>query len=152
MVSDALIASDAPLDVEQRDILAALVDAIVPASDDGRMPSARECDFPGYLARSAPDFLPEIVEILRSFDSGFATETLSLRCERVRAFSEQAPEPFNRLLAQVYGCYYQDPQVLEAIGLSAGPPFPRGNALEAGDLSLLDPVLESKADWRRDVG
>ena len=150
-MSEGLIASDAALDAEQREILEALVDTIVPASEDGRMPSARECGFAGYLARNAPEFLPELAGILADFDSAFATQPARLRYERVKAFSEQEPEPFNRLLAQVYGCYYQEERVLTAIGLRAGPPFPNGNTLEPGDLSLLDPVLNSPAHWRRHV-
>jgi len=150
-LSEGLIASDAALDAEQREILEALVDTIVPASEDGRMPSARECDFPGFLARNAPDFLPELTGILADFDSGFTTQPARLRYERVKAFSERTPESFNRLLAQVYGCYYQDERVLAAIGLGAGAPFPRGNTLEPGDLSLLDPVLKNPGTWRRHV-
>jgi len=41
--------------------------------------------------------------------------------------------------------------VLRAIGVGAGPPFPRGNTVEQGDLSLLDPVLGSSTNWRREV-
>ena len=150
-MSEGLIASDAALDAEQREILEALVDTIVPASEDGRMPSARECGFASYLARNAPEFLPELTGILAEFDSAFATQPARLRYERVTAFSEQEPEPFNRLLAEVFGCYYQDERVLAAIGLRAGPPFPNGNTLEPGDLSLLDPVLKNPGTWRRHV-
>ena len=67
----------------------------------------------------------------------------------MKAFSEEAPNTFNALLAQVYGCYYQDNRVLQVFGLSAGPPFPRGNAVDPGDLSLLDPVLKNPTRWRR---
>ena len=148
-MSDRLIASDAALGAEQRALLGALVDTIVPESDDGRMPSARELDFAGYLHRNAPDFLPELAGVLAYFDAEFVTQPLSVRYERVKAFSEEAPDTFNALLAQVYGCYYQDNRVLQVFGLSAGPPFPRGNAVDPGDLSLLDPVLKNPTRWRR---
>ena len=39
--------------------------------------------------------------------------------------------------------------MLEAIGVGVGPPFPRGNTVEPGDLSLLDPVSKNKTTWRR---
>lgn len=150
-MNDELIASDAPLDDGRREILAALADALVPASENGVMPSAGELDLAGYLGRNAGDFLGELAEILARFDDGFASEPLAMRCERLKEFSEAEPESFGRLLAEVYGCYYQDARVLEGIGVGAGPPFPRGNTVEAGDLSLLDPVLANPTNWRRDV-
>ena len=150
-MNDELIASDAPLDDAQCDILAALADTLVPASDDGAMPSAKELDLAGHLARYASDFLPALAEILARFDDGFVSEPLNVRCEQLQAFSEAEPESFGRLLAEVYGCYYQDARVLAGIGVGAGPPFPRGNTVEPGDLSLLDPVLANPTGWRRDV-
>ena len=150
-MNDGLIASDAPFTPEERAILDALADTIVPASDDGVMPSAGELDVAGYVAANAADFLEELGEILAGFEAGFADEPLAFRFERVKAFSEAQPECFQRLLAEVYGCYYQGGRVLEAVGVGAGPPFPRGNTVEPGDLSLLDPVMSSSAKWRREV-
>ncbi len=150
-MNDGLIASDAPFTPEEREILGALADTLVPASEDGVMPSAGELDIAGYVAGNAADFLPELGEILAGLDAGFAEEPLGIRVEHVKAFSEARPESFQRLLAEVYGCYYQDARVLEGIGAGAGPPFPRGNTVEPGDLSLLDPVMGSSTNWRREV-
>ena len=148
-MNDGLIASDAPRTPEQHAVLAALADTIVPASEDGLMPGAGSLDILGYLQRAAEDFLPELPAILDAFDPAFAAEDLAMRYERVKAWSEEAPEAFQALLGHVYGCYYQDAGVLETIGVGAGAPFPRGNAVEPGDLSLLDPVMEKPLEWRR---
>ena len=148
-MNDGLIASDAPLTPEQHAVLTALADTIVPASEDGLMPGAGTLDFLGYLQRAAEEFLPELPEILDAFEATFATEDLAMRYERVQAWSEAAPETFQALLGHVYGCYYQDAGVLEAVGVGAGPPFPRGNTVEPGDLSLLDPVMQNPLEWRR---
>ena len=150
-MNDKLIASDAPFTPEEHAILRALADTIVPASEDGVMPSAGELDVAGFVAENAADFLEELGEILDAFDAEFAGETLAVRVDQVKAFSEARPEAFQRLLAEVYGCYYQDPRALEGIGVGAGPPFPRGNTVESGDLSLLDPVMANPTNWRRDV-
>ena len=150
-MNDEIIASDAPFTPEKQAILSALADTIVPASEDGGMPSASELDVAGYVAENAADFLEGLGEILDAFDAEFAGETLEVRVDRVKAFSEARPEAFHRLLAEVYGCYYQDARVLEGIGVGAGPPFPRGNTVEPGDLSLLDPVMANPTKWRRDV-
>jgi len=150
-MNDELIASDAPFTPEESTILDALADTIVPASEDGVMPSAGELDVAGYVANNAADFLTELGEILDGFDAGFAEQTLAVRVDQVKALSEAQPEAFQRLLAEVYGCYYQDARVLEGIGVNPGPPFPRGNTVEPGDLSLLDPVMGNPTKWRRDV-
>lgn len=148
-MNDGLIASDAPLTAERHAVLTALADTIVPPSEDGLMPGAGTLDVLGYLQRAAEDFLPELPEILDAFDATFAAEDLAMRYERVKAWSEESPEAFQALLGHVYGCYYQDAGVLEAIGVGAGPPFPRGNTVEPGDLSLLDPVMKNPLEWRR---
>lgn len=148
-MNDGLIASDAPLTAERQAVLTALADTVVPPSEDGLMPGAGTLDVLGYLQRAAEDFLPDLPDILDAFDATFATEDPAMRYERVKAWSEAAPETFQALLGHVYGCYYQDAEVLEAIGVGAGPPFPRGNTVEPGDLSLLDPVMENPLEWRR---
>jgi len=150
-MNDELIASDAPFTPEEHAILTALADTIVPASEDGVMPSAGELDVAGYVAQNAADFVQELGEIIEGFDAEFAGQTLAVRVDQVKAFSEAQPEAFHRLLAEMYGCYYQDARVLEGIGVNPGPPFPRGNTVEPGDLSLLDPVMGNPTKWRRDV-
>ena len=103
-----------------------------------------EFDFLGYLEGALrPSSSPNFQQILVRFDADFPAEDLATRYERVKAWSEEAPEPFQTLLGHVYGCYYQDAGVQEAIGVGAGPPFPRGNTVEEGDLSLLDPVMRN---------
>jgi hypothetical protein len=44
------------------------------------------------------------------------------------------------VLVLVTQSYYQNSEVLRALNKHDGPPFPRGNDLEQGDWSLLDPV------------
>jgi hypothetical protein len=50
----------------------------------------------------------------------------------------------------VLQCYYRDDRVLEALGLEARAPFPKGHVLEQGDWSLLDAVRSRPALWRDD--
>ena len=86
---EELIASDAPLTDAQRNILAALADTLVPASDNGVMPSAGQLDLLGYLQRNAADFLPELTaNILARFDDDFPSTPLADRCDQMQAFSE----------------------------------------------------------------
>lgn len=149
MKDDSVIASDQPLDAAQRAKLAALLDVIVPASDDGRLPSAAEMDLLGYLGTEAAVFAPMLSGILAAFDEAFAERPFAQRLDSVQAFSEAEPQAFEALLFHVYGCYYADDRVLEAIGVGEGPPFPRGNQVQPGDLDLLDPVTKLNKGYRR---
>lgn len=148
-MSDKIISSDHPLPAAQREILTALLETIVPRSEDGNMPSAGELDLAGYLAGTAPEFLPALEQTLALLEESFPTLPPTDRYEEVKRFSETHGELFAQLLVHTYAMYYQDARVLEGIGTSAGPPFPRGNSVEPGDLSLLDVVLEKPRGYRK---
>ena len=60
------------------------------------------------------------------------------------------PKFLRDLALQPVTLYYQDDRVMEAIGLEARPPFPKGSEVVAGDLSLLDPV-RARGQVYRDV-
>ncbi len=149
MTINDVIATDHPLTPQQRQTLSALLDTLVPASDDGNMPSAQVLDFIGYLNDNAADFVASVVDIVGHFDGAFAGQALADRVTAVEAFSKTHPALFGNLLLHTYACYYQDDRVLEGIGEAAGPPFPRGNTVEVGDLSLLDPVVRQSRTYRK---
>ena len=136
-----LISTDRSLTAAQQATLAALLDTLVPASDDGRMPSAADVGFLGHITAQDEAYLAQLQPVLDRFDASFATRALDERCTFVQRFSTDDPAAFNALLLRVYDCYYQDDRVRRAIGVVTGAPFPQGNVVEAGDLSLLDPVL-----------
>lgn len=140
-----IISTDHPLDRSQQAVLAALLDTLVPASEDGEMPSAAEVGFDAYLLTQAEDFIPELTSTLEHFDVSFTELPLAERCDRVSTFSTEMPDAFRNLLTRVYDCYYQNDRVREQIGVVKGAPFPQGNQITPGDLSLLDPVIENSA-------
>jgi len=144
-----LIATDNPFSASEQDILRVLADTLVPASEDGRMISAGELDVAGYVAANAEPLLPALKEVLAQFGAEFCALPLAERVSRVQTFSATNHELFATILFNIYACYYQEDQVLVGIGMEAGPPFPRGNTVEAGDLSLLDPVIKSDRSYRR---
>ena len=137
-----IISTDFPLTDDQRIRLGVLLDTLIPASGDGRMPSAAEVDFESYLQDQGADLLSSLPSILGRLDERFAELALEARGDQVHAFSTNHPEEFSYLLHHVYDCYYQDDRVRTGIGVVTGPLFPQGNSLPAGDLSLLDPVIE----------
>ena len=143
-----LISTDHPLSKEERRTLLALLDTLLPASEDLGMPSAADTDFDGYLRNQASDLLPTLQAAVAYFDEPFADLSLEARVERVSAFSTEQPELFIALVPRVYDCYYQDDRVRQKIGVVSGAVFPQGNEVMPGDLSLLDPVIERSDSHR----
>jgi len=140
-----------PLSEQRQSLLAALLDALIPASKDGTMPSAADVDFKYYLSTQAADFIADLTSILRKLDPAFPDLSLSERCEQLTEFSASEPQAFQNLLSRVYDCYYQDDRVRSEIGVVSGAVFPQGNQIIPGDLALLDPVIKnaSRHGYRR---
>jgi hypothetical protein len=142
------ISKERRMDEKASAVLGALLDTLVPASDDGRLPSASKVDFLGHLERFDAEYVPTLFGTLSAFDDAFASLALSARVPVVAQFAKTDPAAFWQLLQRVYDCYYQDPRVRVAIGAAVGAPFPQGNTLLAGDLSLLDPVIRNREKFR----
>ena len=150
------IATDSPLDPTQRGIFDILLGMIVPASADGRKPSAAEVDVLGYIVEREADSLPTLREELDALAARARGQTghafLDLTAaeqQRVVADARAAAPEFLRGLAlHTVTSYYQDDRVLEALGMEARPPFPQGYEVREGDLSLLDPVRQRDPFYR----
>ena len=157
MADDELIQTDHPLNEEQKNTLDALLKLVIPASEDGKMPSAAEVGFLEYLVDSEPDFLPQVKQCLEVITDAAKTvhdKTLSELGEPeqealVNKLRSSEGELFNLLTSLVLSCYYQHDRVMIGIGLEARPPFPKGNEVHGGDLSLLQPVKQRGKVWRR---
>ena len=158
MSSDDIISSDASLDAEQSRTFVTVLDLIITASDDGRFPSAADMDVLGYIVKTEPELLDTIrLELDRlnavskdlhgvAFGDASGVERQAL-LDEVRG---DEPNFLRDLALQTVTLYYQDDRVMEAIGLEARPPFPKGYEVVAGDLSLLDPV-RARGQVYRDV-
>jgi hypothetical protein len=138
-----LISTDHPFTETERQTLTTLLDTLLPRSDELEMPSAAEVDFDLYLQQQAADLIPALQQTLGYFDAEFSELALQKRVELVTSFSTDHPELFMAVLPRIYDCYYQDDRVRGEIGVITGAPFPRGNEVMPGDLSLLDPVIEA---------
>jgi hypothetical protein len=144
-----VITTDSPLSAQQQDKLSALLDAIIPANQQKSLPSAKDLELVAYLNEQAADFIPLLIQGLDDLDDHFAQLTPTARHPVVERLGKTQAELFNGLLFHAFACYYQDDHVLEALGLGAGPPFPRGNEVVEGDMSLLDPVLKQPRLYRK---
>lgn len=157
-MSKAPIATDSPLDETQRGIFLVLLEMIVPASADGRKPSAAEVDVLGYIVAREADSLPTLREELDAVEDraqekterAFLDLTAAEQQRLVADARAEAPAFLRGLALHTVTSYYQDDRVLEALGLEARPPFPQGYEVRPGDLSLLDPVRR-RAPFYRDA-
>ncbi len=147
-MTDDLITTDHPLNADQQAVLTALLDTLIPPSDDGLMPGAGSLDLVRHLREGGDNNEEMLVGLVDQFDAAFSTFDADARESAVQAFSTSQPELFEWLLMNTYMMYYKTDQVLEGIGMSAGPPFPRGNTIIDGDISSLDRVVERGKSYR----
>ena len=131
--------------------MAALVDAIIPASDDGGLPGAAALDLVTHIERSAKQnaMLRPVIEYglsavaelaAKRSPSGLAGVSAADWSAALREFTETDQFFLPAFLFLVYGGYYQHPRVLAALGLEPRPPHPKGYEMAPDDWSLLDPV------------
>jgi hypothetical protein len=141
----------APFTAQQLRALAHVLDDLIPASADGRLPAAGALGVAAYVERSLgamPELKTMVGEGLTALDAmarrrhpdGLDAMDAAQRAAVLRehASSPHAFPPI--LILHAFAGYYQDPRILALLGMPARPPHPEGYELEAGDLSLLDPV------------
>lgn len=140
--------------------LAAVLDAVVPASGDGRLPGAGALGLAGAIeaaVRRSPDFGVAIraglaaleALALRRAPDGFEALAAPEREAALRELASEQPGFLPGLLFQTYAAYYQHPRVLEGLGLEPRPPHPKGYEMEESDLALLDAVRRRPALYRK---
>lgn len=143
-----------PLSDVQQTTLAAVLDALIPPSEDGRLPGAGEL---GLATEPAPPELRPIIEqglaaleelSLREHDSAFAELAPAERAQALTELGTTQPAFVPGLMFHTYVTYYQHDRVQEGLGLEVRPPFPDGYDMEPSDLSLLDPVRERPKLYR----
>jgi hypothetical protein len=141
------MASDTRPTEPRLDALAWVLDEIVPRSADGRMRGAGEIGLAPVIA-SLPDVaailepgLEEVEALARA--AGYEHLRDVPKRERrglLEATTERQPSFVPTLVARTFIAYYQQPEVLDAIGIGAGPLYPRGFEVAPTDFAILDPV------------
>lgn len=153
-MNDKIIATE-NFDAELRRTLIALLDTMIPTSDEFNAPSAGTDDIVRDVERSMSASAQTVVsEMLLRLNERSTARFEELNAEeRWQAFSElqQTDGQALRTLAGILlQCYYRNDQVLESLGMEARSPFPLGNEVEQGDWSLLDPV-KARGSFYREV-
>ena len=141
----------APWNEAESHLLSALLDEIVPASADGRVPAAGALGVAEFLARRAVDD-PELTALLRgvlSLAASLATARgasfndldTAGRIAVVEALEREAPDAFTALLWHTYMGYYSRADVRPHFGLSDRPTQPEGYELPDDDPDELAEML-----------
>jgi Gluconate 2-dehydrogenase subunit 3 len=153
-------ASASGLSLDERRALASVLDELIPPSEDGQLPGAGEIGLASHIERALrlrPELRAALVPGLAALDAiargrgapGFSDLSRRERLEVLRAAEVETPTFLPTLTFLTYVGYYENPRVLEALGLEARPPFPEGHEVEPTDFSILDPVRERAPMYRK---
>lgn len=149
--------ADTAFDSARRATLTAVLDRIIPPSEDGRLPGAGALGLVAALEEGLGAMLPFTARGLDALDAlarergarGFPALSEGDRTEVMNAHAAADPGFLPGLVFQVYSAYYQHPRVLSGLGLEPRPPHPKGYALEQPDLdALLAPVRARQKLYR----
>ena len=135
-------------------LLGALLDRIVPASADGRIPAAGAFGVAGFLADRAsadPALAARLRQVLgraaalaEARGASFGALDRAERDAIVETVEREAPAAFAALVRHVYMGYYSRADVRPLFGLSAAPTQPQGYEVPDDDpdemAALLAPV------------
>ena len=139
---------------EQARDLSSVLDEIIPPSADGKLPGAGELGLVEYLEgalQRMSDLQAMIIEGLAALDELARSRNAAYfaalcKEDKVALLNEQGfvfP-----LMFQTYIGYYQSARVVQALGLEARPPHPKGYEIGASDLTLLDGVVRRRKLYR----
>ncbi|MFK7964033.1 MAG: gluconate 2-dehydrogenase subunit 3 family protein [Burkholderiaceae bacterium] len=146
-----------PFSATQSATLNALMNLMIPASADGKMPAASSLglyDDLSSLPMPARNTLERGLNWLAAQSASrhgqaFADLTEAAASALVDTLRHDDAPFVNAFTLQTTGRYLQHDQVMNALGLEARPPWPKGYEVPQGDWGLLDPVRERGAVWRQ---
>ena len=142
-------------DNTQRELLDALLDQIIPASDDGRIPSAGALGVADFIG----DRIAADGELGSLIQRGLAKAAMLISAnghrvepDVVRQLEQDAPDFFETLIRQTYMGYYSRGDIRGLLGLSPKPVHPDGYDVPGQDLdeieALTAPVRERGRCYR----
>lgn len=150
---------DASFNAAQRRALAHVLDDLIPASADGTLPAAGALGCSAYVEQSLgalPELKAMVADGLTALDAlarsrdpgGLDAMTPETRAGVLleHAGAEHAFPPI--LVLHAFAAYYQDPRILEILGMPPRAPHPKGYEMGADDLSLLAPVRQRGRIYR----
>ena len=148
------IASDAPFDAAQKELVAFVAAAMIPADASRNMPAA---DHPHILRDILQTAVAAELAAICAYVNRLAHNVLG--CDFAQANFDQKNELANNLagsnapevrgfVSLVVQCYFRDDRVLGALGLEVRAPFPKGYDVPTGEWDLLETVKRRQPFYR----
>ena len=136
----------ASFSADQKRILACVLDQLIPADPQRRLPAAGEVGVADYIETTLhglPDLWSLIVQGLADLEAAarqrFACSFEALGRDEKHSLLQEQGFVFP-LTFHTYIGYYQHSTVASALGMRTGAPHPQGYDMRKDDLSLLDVV------------
>jgi len=147
----------APFSEAERAALDVLMDLLIPASADGRMPAARSLRLYDNIATMRSRERTILGEGLAELDRraladhgvSFAQLDQTRAKALVDAMRGEGSVFVQTFVAQTVGRYVSQPSVMPLLGLEVRPLWPQGNVVAEGDWSLLEVVREREKFYRK---
>ena len=125
-------------------VLTSILDELIPASTDGKIPGAGSVVSPEFL-RTASDDASDPVGAIDAVLAGvsrrtedFAVLDRSERMKILQAVETEAPDSFTLLVRLTYMGYYSRPEIRPLLGLGAHPVHPDGYRVQDESSELID--------------
>lgn len=123
------------------ELLDAILDTLIPPSEDGRMPGAGSLGLASVVRAQTDDARNVVSAGLEAAEAaGFIGLDAARRTELLRELESAQPTFVSTLYVPTCTAYYQHPKVWIGLGLQDSPPHPKGYELEAGNLDGLERV------------
>ena len=142
---------------QEKRIFLALVDMIIPPSDELNIPGASDTAIFNCIIKNSAKNHQQILESLSALETlaqekekaGFADLLVDQRERIVKIFRKTYPTQANMFENLTSQCYYQDDRIMISLGMEPRPPYPEGFTVEQGDWSLLEPVRKREKFYRK---
>ena len=137
-------------------ILKNILEIIIPKDDINSMPSAADVNIIEFIKRNDKKLMPKLISFVREinlicqkqFNQKFSNIGFQKKIDILEEYKINFQNDYNQIIRLILYCYYSDKDVLEKLNLKNDPPFPDGNKIKKGDLTLLKPVLDKKISFR----
>lgn len=149
--------SSAPFNDAQLAALGVMMDLLIPASPDGRMPAAKTLGLYDDVAAMRAGDRALLERGLAALDAlalqahgvAFARLELVQAGALVDKMRVEQPAFVQTFITQTVGRYVSNPLVMPLLGLEPRPLWPKGNVVAEGDWSLLDVVRRRGKSYRQ---
>ncbi|MEM6658633.1 MAG: hypothetical protein AAF625_11135 [Pseudomonadota bacterium] len=129
------------LNETNRPILDAILDELIPPSEDGKIPGAGALGVAGFLLTAnayASDPAGSVQTILNALSADFAALPRDEKVAALKRVEAAHGQAFETLVRLTYMGYYSRPDTRPYVGVGAHPIHPKGYLVDREDAALMD--------------